>query len=80
MNVQVNTHSLLYRAIKRSAQFVAHGDGIGVHAEVGIVFQFLEVQTYAAVVPARQGDMLAFEKFGISPTGGLRERFHEGIS
>ena len=69
--------SLLYQALERLANLVAHSEGIAVDGEVGICLHFLEKEVEGAVCPTGERDVLAVEEPRISPTGGWRERLDE---
>ena len=69
--------ALLYQALQRLANLVAHSEGITVYGEVGICLQFLEKEVEGAVCPTGERDVLAIEEARISLTGGWRERLDE---
>ena len=69
----------LYEAFQCLAQFVAYGEGVAIDGEVGIGFQFLEVESYAAVVPAREGDELAIVEARVAPVGILWQSLDERV-
>jgi len=69
--------ALLYQALQRLANLVAHSEGIAIDGEVGICLHFLEKEVEGAVCPAGERDVLAIEEARISLTGGCRERLDE---
>ena len=67
---------LLYQVFECPHQFVEHPEGVAVDAEILVDLQGSEVQSEAAVVAARDRDVLASEDVGIAfraPGHGLGE-------